>query len=115
MDNPVVDLATLWFLEQLDRVGIRFYLYRDGFMHQKVFLVDDAIATVGSANFDNRSFRLQFEANAIIADQAFAGEIEAMLLDDIERSRPFDPAEVREAPFLRRLAISVARLTAPLL
>lgn len=50
-----------------------------GFMHQKVFLVDDVLAGVGTANFDNRSFRLNFEVTALVADQAFAGEVERML------------------------------------
>ena len=114
-DNPVVDLATLWHIERLDRVGIKFYRYNEGFMHQKVFLIDDAVATVGSTNFDNRSFRLQFEVNALIYDVDFASQMEAMLLEDMERSLPMDPAEVREASLLKRLAISVSRLTSPLL
>ncbi len=114
-DNPVVDLAMLWFMEQLDGVGIRFYRHIPGFMHQKVFLVDDDIATVGSTNFDNRSFRLQFEVNALFADKPFAQEIETMLMNDLDQSKPYDPASLHEASFLKRLAVSVARLTAPLL
>ena len=91
-DNPVVDFATLWFMEQLDGVGIRFYRHMPGFMHQKVFLVDDDVSTVGSTNFDNRSFRLQFEVNALFVDKPFALEIEKMLLNDLEQSEPYDPA-----------------------
>lgn len=114
-DNPVVDLATLWFMEQLDGVGIRFYRHMPGFMHQKVFLVDDDVSTVGSTNFDNRSFRLQFEVNALFVDKPFATEIEKILLNDLEQSEPYDPAALHGASFLKRLAVSVARLTAPLL
>jgi len=114
-DNPVVDLATLWFAEQLDGVGIRFYRRIPGFMHQKVFLVDDDVSTVGSTNFDNRSFRLQFEVNALFVDKPFAKEIETMLEKDLEQSKPYDPASLREASFVKRLAVAVARLTAPLL
>ncbi len=114
-DNPVVDFATLWFMEQLDGVGIRFYRHVPGFMHQKVFLVDDDVWTVGSTNFDNRSFRLQFEVNALFVDKPFALEMEKMLMNDLEQSEPYDPATLRESSFLKRLAVSVARLTAPLL
>ena len=114
-DNPVVDLATLWFMEQLDGVGIRFYRHMPGFMHQKVFLVVDDVSTLGSTNFDNRSFRLQFEVNALFVDKPFALEIEKMLLNDLELSEPYDPAKLHAASFLKRLAVSVARLTAPLL
>ena len=53
-DDLVVDLATLWFMEELDGVGIRFYRHMPGFMHQEVFLIDDDVSTVGSTNFDNR-------------------------------------------------------------
>ena len=114
-DNPVLDLATLWFTEELDGVGIRFYRHVPGFMHQKVFLVDDDISTVGSTNFDNRSFRLQFEINALMVDKPFASEIEKMLQNDLEKSEPYDPASLHASSFLKRLAVSVARLTSPLL
>lgn len=114
-DNIVVDLASRWFIQDLDGLGIRFYRYQEGFMHQKVLLVDNLLAMVGSANFDNRSFRLQFEANALIADETFATEVATMLVADLERSRSFDPAELRSRSFLFRLAVHGARLTAPLL
>ncbi len=114
-DDRVLDLATLWFMEQLDGVGIKFYHHVPGFMHQKVFLVDDDLSTVGSTNFDNRSFRLQFEVNALLLDKPFAAQMETMLLHDLEKSEPYDPASLRRASFPKRLAVSVARLTAPLL
>lgn len=114
-DNPVVDLAAIWFAEQLDGLGIRFFRHTRGFMHQKVFLVDEAVSTVGSANFDNRSFRLQFEINALVVDRAFAREVEAMLTRDFERAEPYDPGSLRTASFERRVAASFARLASPLL
>ncbi len=114
-DNPVVDLATLWFASELDGVGIHFYRYGSGFLHQKVFLVDSDVASVGSTNFDNRSFRLQFELNVLVVDGSFAREVEDMLLKDFERSEPYEPSVLRKAPFPKRLAVSLARLTAPLL
>lgn len=69
-DNPVLDLATLWFVQELDGIGIRFYLHMPGSMHQKVLLVDDDVSTVASSNFDNRSFLPQFEINALMVDKA---------------------------------------------
>jgi len=114
-DNPVVDLATRWYAQDLADVEIRFLRYTDGFPHQKVLLVDDDVASVGSANFDNRSFRLQFEINTIIVDDGFGRQMEAMLENDMEHADPWDPKELRDAPFTHRLAVAVARLTAPLL
>ncbi len=114
-DNPLVDLATRWYANELTGLGIRFLRYTDGFPHQKVLLVDNNLSSVGSANFDNRSFRLQFEINAIFADEDFAGQVEAMLLNDMANSVEWDPADLDESSFVRRLAVSLARLTAPLL
>ncbi len=114
-DNPLADLAARYYASQLAGRGMRFYRYTDGFPHQKVLLIDQQVASVGTANFDNRSFRLQFEINAIIVDTAFAGTVEAMLVNDMAHAVTWEPADLRDAPFTRRLAASVARLTAPVL
>jgi cardiolipin synthase len=114
-DNILVDLAARWYAAELADAGIRFLRYTDGFPHQKVLLVDRDISSVGSPNFDNRSFRLQFEINALIVDEAMGRQVEAMLKSDMAHSDPWDPADLKNAPFSHRLAASVARLTAPLL
>jgi cardiolipin synthase len=112
-DNVLVGLSAWWFIEELEGVNLHFYRYQDGFMHQKVILVDRAIAGVGTHNFDNRSFRLNFEIMALAFDDAFAREVEAMLLADLERSEPIDMARLAERGFAERLAVRVARLMAP--
>jgi len=114
-DNPIVDLATRWYAQDLADVDIRFMRYTDGFPHQKVLLVDNDVASVGSANFDNRSFRLQFEINSIIVDEGFGTQMEAMLENDMAHAEPWDPSDLSDAPFIHRLAVSVSRLMAPLL
>lgn len=114
-DNPLVDLAARYYADQLAGEGIRFFRYTDGFPHQKVLLVDRAVSSVGTANFDNRSFRLQFEINTIFFDEGLGDQVEAMLVNDMAHSIPWDPADLRQAPFTRRLAAAVARLTAPIL
>lgn len=70
---------------------------------------------MGTANFDNRSFRLQFEINAIFFDEGMGRQVEAMLLNDVAHAVAWDPADLRKASFTRRLAVAVARLTAPIL
>jgi cardiolipin synthase len=114
-DNPIVDLATRWYAQDLADVNIRFMRYTDGFPHQKVLLIDNDVASVGSANFDNRSFRLQFEINTIIVDEGFGKQMEVMLENDMDHAVSWDPNDLSDASFVRRLAVSVARLTAPLL
>ena len=56
-------------------------------------LIDADVATVGTPNFDNRSFRLNFEVTALIADQAFASEMEAMFEQDFAHAVPIDPGQ----------------------
>jgi cardiolipin synthase len=114
-DNVLVWLASLWFIEELSDDDIRFYFYEEGFMHQKVLLVDDYWSAVGTANFDNRSFRLNFEVTAVVADRAFGQQMEEMLLQDLERSTPLDVSSLASMPFHKKLAVRAARLLAPVL
>ena len=87
----------------------------DGFLHQKVVLVDDEIAAVGTANFDNRSFRLNFEVTAFVVDPSFVSEVERMFEADFARSRLMEPGEYGAKPWYFRLGVRTARLMAPIL
>ena len=84
-------------------------------MHQKVLLMDDNIAGVGTANFDNRSFRLNFEITLLVHDTVFAAQVEQMLQADLRRSRQVSMEEIDNKPFWFPLAMGVARLFSPVL
>jgi len=112
-DHLGVYLAAFSYLDEAGSTGVKFYRYRDGFLHQKVMLIDRLFATVGTANFDNRSFRLNFEITAVIADQGFASEVECMLQEDFVKSRLMEPGEYDRKPWWFRFAVRLARLTAP--
>jgi cardiolipin synthase len=114
-DSYAVWLASFWFIEELADDDVHFYHYEEGFMHQKVVLVDDYLSAVGTANFDNRSFRLNFEVTAVVVDRPFTREVEEMLEEDLGRSVPFDPTRLQELSFFRRLLIRSARLLSPIL
>ena len=94
---------------------MQFYRYTDGFLHEKAMLIDDAAAAIGTANFDNRSFRLNFEVTALLADPGFISQVERMFLDDFERSVPVGPGEYADRPFWFRFAVKVPRLASPIL
>jgi len=113
-DHLLVYLAAFSYFEDASRTGVRFYRYTDGFLHQKVMLIDDSTATVGTANFDNRSFRLNFEITGIIIDSGFVVEVERMLEADFAHSREMTRADVDEHSFGFRLATRLARLTSPI-
>jgi len=112
-DNPLVGLAAYSYLDDASVTGGKFYRYGAGFLHEKVMLVDRSIATVGTANFDNRSFRLNFEITAVIADAAFAAKVERMFEADFSRSRLMDPGEYDSKPWWFRFGARLARLTGP--
>ena len=114
-DSLAVFLAAFHYIDQLRDLGIKFYAYKPGFLHEKVALVDHDVATVGTANFDNRSFRLNFEVTAVIVDRAFAAEMEAMFERDFAHAEVIDPADLDKRPFWWRLGVQVSRLAAPVL
>ncbi|MEJ2538404.1 MAG: cardiolipin synthase [Gemmatimonadota bacterium] len=112
-DHLPAYLAAFAYQSRSAETGVRFFRYTDGFLHQKVFIVDDRLAAIGSANFDNRSFRLNFEITALVKDADFVGRVHEMLEADFERSTPMPPDTFVSKPFWFRLAANVARLTAP--
>jgi len=113
-DHLLVYMAAFSFFDDASQTGVRFFRYTDGFLHQKVMLIDDHTATVGTANFDNRSFRLNFEITGVIADAAFAKEVEQMLEQDFSRSREMTRADVDNRSFWFTLGSRMARLTSPI-
>jgi cardiolipin synthase len=114
-DNLLVSLAGLAFLEDLDMPKIQFYRYAKGFMHHKVMLIDKKFASVGTANFDNRSFYLNFEISAVVAGERFAQEVEEMFLNDFKSCGPLRLEDyMRRNPMFRALC-QTARLFSPVL
>ncbi len=114
-DSMPVFLAAFHYMHELRDLGIRFYAYKPGFLHEKVMLVDDDISTVGTANFDNRSFRLNFEVTALIVDPALGRQMNAMFEQDFAHAEPIDPAEFDRKPFWWRLGVALSRLAGPVL
>jgi cardiolipin synthase len=114
-DHRTVFLASTLHAFEALTAGIRIYRYQPGFTHQKVLLIDDDTAAVGSMNLDSRSFRLNFEVTGLIVDPVFASDVETMLTHDFAKALLVDKSEYLDAPYLRRVAMHVARLFDPLL
>jgi cardiolipin synthase len=116
-DHLLVYLSSFSYLASGEAAGVKFYRYRAGFLHQKVFLVDDDLGAVGTANLDNRSMRLNFEITVLIAEPAFAADVARMLEADFSCCRAAGAAELgargrRNVVF--RAAVQVARLLSPI-
>ena len=115
VDSWIFKFVPYAFLPDVERVGVKVFLYEDGFMHQKVILVDDDYAGVGTANFDNRSFRLNFEVTCLAHDRAFCADVAAMLETDLARATRLTEADLDEKSLPFRLAARGTRLLAPVL
>jgi cardiolipin synthase len=114
-DHRTVYLASFSYYQNTLPLGIKIYRYTAGFMHQKVFLIDSRCAAVGTANLDNRSFRLNFEITLLNYDSLFVKQVETMLSNDFARSQPATMDDYTHRPFLFKLAVRSARLLAPIL
>ncbi len=113
-DHLLVWLSAFTYFEQSIPFGVKLFRYQKGFLHQKVMLIDNRLAAVGTANLDNRSFRLNFEITAFSSDRKFVEEVEAMLVTDFARSKEATVEEFTRKPFLSRAACRAARLLAPI-
>ncbi len=111
-DLRIGDLAARHFARELASVGATFRLY-EGFLHAKAVVVDDAWATFGSLNFDQRSFQLNYELNLEVLDERFARSLRAYFDDLLAESVALDPDE--KLGVLRRLGERASALFEPLL
>ncbi|EMI53951.1 cardiolipin synthase [Rhodopirellula sallentina] len=112
-DHLHVYLSGISYLEEAKEAGIEIYRYQPGFLHQKVWLIDDSVSLIGTANLDNRSMRLNFEVSMLMIDRVFASEVETMLEADFAKSQLATVAEYTERSLPFRFLVRVCRLLAP--
>lgn len=114
-DHLLVYPATLSYADELAQAGARVFIYRNGFLHAKTVLVDHEMGSVGTANMDYRSFRLNFEVNAFFYDADLGGRLRDIYLDDLTLCTPFDRAAAFGNRYVWALKEGVSRLVSPLL
>ena len=115
-DHPLLINVGRSYYEELLRFGVKIFEYESGINHAKVTLIDDKWLMVGSANFDVRSMRLNFELNTLVRDPERAAELEAVLRQDFDQdSRQIVLEEFIQRPWSQRLKESMLRPLAPLL
>jgi cardiolipin synthase len=107
-DVPIVRHAGRLFYSQLMRRGIRMFEYQPTMMHAKTMVVDGIWTSVGSSNFDDRSFRLNDEVNVNVYDESIAAKMEQMFFEDLARSEEVTPRRWLKRPWLDRLKERVA-------
>nr|WP_244309090.1 cardiolipin synthase [Pseudomonas duriflava] len=114
-DHKVVYAASYLYALRAVENGIRIFRYQPGFMHQKVVLIDEDVTAIGSANLDNRSFRLNFEVMVMTVDMQFAWEVRKMLEVDFSRSLELTPEDNVNVRRWRKAGMRIARLFSPVL
>lgn len=112
-DHLLVYLSSFSFYAEMHAAGVRIFRYQPGFLHQKVMVVDSELAVVGTANLDNRSFRLNFETSVIVNEAEFSGQVAEMLKHDFGDAREVEAGELNSRPFWFRAAVSISRLLSP--
>ena len=96
-------------------MGFKVYLYEKGMLHSKAIIVDDDFSTVGSTNFDFRSFEHNFEANVLIYSREFNSRLKGLFLRDQKDCIRLTPSTWAKRPVSEKVLESVMRLFSPIL
>ena len=114
-DSFIVNTTSQSNFQELLDVGVKIYSYDKGFVHAKTMVCDQKVAIIGTANFDNRSFDLNFEINAIVYDEQIATEISNLFEKDISFSTQILAEEWSKRPLFRKLMEKVLHLFSSLM
>ncbi|CRK80408.1 cardiolipin synthase [Neobacillus massiliamazoniensis] len=114
-DAPFVYWASWAYVGELLKYGAKILLYKNGFMHAKTMVVDQEVATVGTANIDTRSFRLNFEVNAIVYDQKVAKQLYDLFIQDGKVSLELTMERYCKRSIPIKCKEAVSRLLSPIL
>ena len=114
-DHILVWLASYAHADKMTDHGIPIYRYQKGFLHQKVILVDDEIAGIGTVNFDNRSFSINFEVTLWFTHKSMITRVKKMLEEDFDNSQLTTADELKQRPLWFRVFAQLARLLSPML
>ncbi len=114
-DKRIVFYASRSYFSELLTTGVKIYTYRDGFMHSKLLLVDDEVASIGTSNMDMRSFHLSFEVNCFLYGAASIQKLVTNYESDLLRADLLEQETFNQRSWRSRITESLARLASPLL
>jgi cardiolipin synthase len=114
-DSRLLDLASGSYITECLQSGVKVYFFEPGMLHSKTLIVDDEFASVGSTNFDFRSFECNFEANMLIYSKEFNERLTALFMLDLQQSSRVYPQRWHARSKVRRALESVVRLLSPIL
>ncbi|OZM58270.1 cardiolipin synthase [Lottiidibacillus patelloidae] len=114
-DKRTVFYASRSYFPELLEAGVNIYEYNKGFLHSKIIIVDDQLASIGTANMDMRSFHLNFEVNAFLYKTESIETLVKDFKNDLTNSQKLELDKFSYRPYWMRLIESLARLLSPLL
>ena len=114
-DSVLMHYASLSYIKECLQAGIKVYFYEEGMLHSKTLIVDDEFCSVGSTNFDFRSFEHNFESNLFLYSKEFNSRLTARFMEDLSNSTLVQPQNWAKRPVSSKIAESLMRLFAPIL
>lgn len=114
-DSRMLTLASASYITECLRAGIKFYFYKPGMLHAKMMIVDDEFVTIGSTNFDFRSFETNFEANMFFYSKELTAKMLDVFRQDQQQCERINAAKWRRRPLLTKAMESLLRLLSPIL
>lgn len=115
-DHMFVYWASYSYVGELIKYGVKVYTYDNGFLHAKTLVIDGMVASVGTANIDIRSFKLNFEVNAFVFDKDTSTKLKEIYLNDVEKyCSILDEERYSKRGSIIKIKEAVSRLLSPIL
>ncbi len=114
-DSKLLRNASFSYIAECLRSGIKIYLYDAGMLHAKTLVIDDEFSTIGSTNFDFRSFEHNFECNLFMYSRKVNLEMTEIFLNDQQKCTRITASSWRRRPILQKCIESIVRLLSPIL
>ena len=114
-DHPFIYWINQYYVADLLRLGANIYRYENGFIHSKTILVDEEVVSIGTCNFDYRSFYLNFEINLNIYNKDVANSFKTQYYKDIAISKKLTFADFKKRSIFTKIKESVFRLLSPIM
>ena len=114
-DKKIVFHASRSYFPELLEAGVRIFEYEKGFMHSKIVIIDDELASIGTANMDMRSFHLNFEVNAFLYRTRSTDKLVKEYINDLNHSKEIENGKFKKRHIGYRIIESTSRLLSPLL
>lgn len=115
IDKKIVGFASRTYYGELIEAGVQIYQYDKGMLHAKLMIIDEEIAEVGAANYDMRSFRLNYEVCQVVYSADVARELTEQFEKDLTDSVPLKIEDLLQRSLTERIVEQSARLLSPLL